>query len=353
MQLPSRYAATGEVINGGCGSITLCSDTHLDRPVAIKSIHGDQDISRLMDELSALMLMRSKHVVQIYDIIHNNGAPVGIVEEYISGDDLMKSAVPQSSLENYLQILWQIAAGISDIHSTGIIHRDIKPNNMMLDSESVLKIFDFGLARNVGPNAETRGFKGTFYFAAPELFSTETVAFSQAIDVYAFGATACYLADKNIPRELGQAPPQPAPANTFTSKPYNIPEELKSLFLSCLSHNPENRPPLSTIRDAIARHLLKDKHQAITVYQNTPKYLNANNRNITLKFGTIGTVEIEYDGFRFFIKSVSGEVSINNRDVAVNEEIPGSCVVALGSNRRHSAERAYITFDISHPEVVL
>ena len=352
IKLPERYQPTGEVDSGGFSGITYCTDVHLDRPVAVKFLKDIKEIKRLMDELSALMLMRSKHVVQVYDIVYDGTEPTGIVEEYISGDDLFNSDKAQSSLNDYLMTIWQIAAGITDIHSAGIIHRDIKPNNMKLDSEGVLKIFDFGLARDVGPEAATEGFKGTLYFAAPELFSAGEVEFTQAIDVYAFGATACYLADKNLPGELGTAPPSPVPADAFSSKPLAIPAEIDALLLSCLHHDPEQRPSMVTVRDIIARYLLKDKHQATVVYNNTPSSLNSAKRNVKLRWGTIGEIEIEYDGLRFYVKNFAGEVFINNDTVTIGDEIPCSCVVTLGAPERKAARRC-ITFDVSHPEVVL
>ncbi|MEH6471009.1 MAG: serine/threonine-protein kinase [Halopseudomonas sp.] len=352
-ELPVRYLPTGKVANGGFGSVSFCTDTNLDRLVAIKSIQDAQELSRLMDEISALMAMRSNHVVQVYDLLFDNDTPTGIIEEFISGMDLLESSEPQASIENYLRTLWQLAAGLSDIHAHGIIHRDIKPNNMKLDDEGVLKIFDFGLSRFADPDAGTVGFKGTFYFAAPELFVDGKVSFTQAVDVYAFGATACYLADKSLPSGFSKSPPDPAPADAFSSKQIGIPDELSSLFLECLAHDPVQRPSMAFVRDSIAKYLLKDKHQALAVFGNAPQYLNKSNKSVTLNLGNIGAAVIAYDGLRFYVQSVSGEVLINNSVVAANDEMPGSCVVALGAATRHYTERAFITFDISHPEVLL
>lgn len=351
--LPDRYKFSGNVASGGMGSVIFCQDTHLDRPVAIKVIYDTTSLNRLVDELSALMLMRSKHVVQIYDIIYDRTTPAGIVVEFVSGEDLISSSSPQSSIDQYLKTLWQIASGISDIHSAGVIHRDIKPNNMMIDHEGVLKIFDFGLARESDVNAETIGFKGTFNFAAPELFTNSKVTFTKAIDVYAFGAVACYLADKIMPAELAETPPTNVPSSLFSSKPLNIPLELSSLLLSCLSVNPAGRPHISKVRNIISQYLLKNKHQAIVVYNKEINYLNETNKKVALKYGSIGDIAIEYDGFRFLVVSANGEVAMNNIPVAAGDEIPGSCVVVFGGKNRPNRDRGFITFDISHPEMVL
>lgn len=158
--LPKRYCQTGSVAKGGFGDVLFCEDIHLQRKVAIKFLQDPADIRRLLDELRALLLMRSKHVVQVLDIIPSSTGVVGIVEEFIDGDDLWNSPLPRTSPDQYLKTLWQIAHGIADIHSADVIHRDIKPNNMKFDAEGIVKIFDFGLARDEGPTAETNGFIG-------------------------------------------------------------------------------------------------------------------------------------------------------------------------------------------------
>jgi serine/threonine-protein kinase len=202
VNLPARYLPNGSSASGGFGSVIYCQDTHLDRPVAIKFIKEDSEKHRLIDELNALMCLRSKHVVQVYDRINGENDTIGIVEEYIEGDDLFISKFPQTSYENYLKTIWQIASGIADIHEVRVIHRDIKPNNMKFDQEGIVKIFDFGLSRDDGAKAVTQGFKGTFGFAAPELIESGLVAFTKAVDTYAFGATAIVLSGTGLPNEL-------------------------------------------------------------------------------------------------------------------------------------------------------
>jgi serine/threonine-protein kinase len=296
--------------------------------------------------------MRSKHVVQVFDVI-NSGSELGIVEEFIDGFDLWETDFPRKSLLNYLKTLWQIASGLADIHEVGIVHRDIKPNNMKLDAEGVVKIYDFGLAREDGPKAKTRGFIGTIGFSAPEQYRVTTAVFSRAVDVYAFGATAYYLATADLPDELKEAPPEPLPAKAFSLLGIGLPEELAVLFTKCLARDPGERPEMSAVRDAIAKYLLRDRHQALVVYNNVPTYLNAQKRSIKIEFGRIGEIEIGYDGLQFQVKSARGEAFINNQAAVPGMEIPGSCVVALGNSSRRSAQRTFVTFDVSNPEVII
>ena len=209
--LPPRYAPSGAPLAGGMGAVQICVDAVLDRRVAIKFVHSATHQRRILDELAALLRMRSKHVVQVYDILRLPGDELGIVQEFIDGQDLFEShSVPTRKVDYYKQ-LWQIASGLADIHSLNVIHRDIKPNNMKTDPEGVIKIFDFGLAREEGSAASTMGFVGTSGFAAPELY-VGSVKFTSAVDTYAFGATALFLGSGGLPPELVAVPPETRPA---------------------------------------------------------------------------------------------------------------------------------------------
>lgn len=256
--LPARYKPLSGPAHGGFGVVVFCEDAHLSRRVAIKFLQDPDEIRRLLDELRALLLMRSKHVVQVYDIIPADGGFVGIVEEFVDGRDLWDSVFPRSSAENYLKTVWQVACGIADIHAAGVIHRDIKPNNMKLDAEGIVKIFDFGLARDEGPKAVTKGFMGTRGFAAPEQYDVGVVAFTKAVDTYAFGATAIFLATGGLPAPLRTVPPSPVPVGTFATLPVTLPTELAALLERCLAEEPAHRPAMATVRDEIARYLLRD-----------------------------------------------------------------------------------------------
>lgn len=359
LHLPERYKELGDSSEGGMGTVIFCNDLVLERTVAIKIINNKSDHRRMLDELAALMQVRSKHVVQVYDFLEINGRGLGIVQEYIDGMDLFESLEgKRQSTNSFYKDLWQIASGISDIHDVGVIHRDIKPNNIKTDPEGVIKIFDFGLARNDGPEACTLGFIGTHGFAAPELYH-HSAEFTSAVDVYAFGATALFLGLGRLPKELVHSYSRVENSDFFSSLSFYIAPALVDVLNQCLHPDPTARPPIAVVRDELARHILYDMHQALVVYKGQAKYLGARQRTITLKLnerGTtnnIGNVMIEYDGLQFKVVKVSGEVFINNAAVATGDELPGSCVVGLGNSQRESFNRAFITFDLSHPEIVL
>lgn len=351
--MPARYSPTGRSSRGGFGEVHFCQDVNLGRPVAVKFIHDSSEKARILDELRALLQMRSKHVVQIYDVVPCDDGSLGLVEEFVDGNDLFSSPFPKASEANLLKTLWQIAAGIADIHGAKVIHRDIKPNNMKLDAEGVVKIYDFGLARDEGVAAKTKGFKGTLGFAAPEILTNNTVAFTRAIDTYAFGVSIFILTGDAIPSCLLELPPKPPKPGFFSSLKVHIPKELADLLERCLATDPQHRPELANIRDELARYLLKDKHQAMVIFNGKHSYLNSKTPTVSLQLPNIGAIKITYDGIHFKVTNVSGETFINNSSANIGDVIPGSCVVAFGSTYRRPSERAFITFDVSNPEVVL
>ena len=99
----------------------VCNDQHLDRLVIVKKLAAGVDSRRILDEIAALQTIRSKHVVQIYDVIRDKkGVVTAIVEEYLPGDDLTAVPVPTSELE-FLRLAYPIAEGIADIHRHSIV----------------------------------------------------------------------------------------------------------------------------------------------------------------------------------------------------------------------------------------
>lgn len=352
--IPPRYVPTGQVLAGGMGEVLICQDTSLEREVAIKFIQDVRDQRRLFDEIAALQKIRSKHVVQIFDVFLNEvDRRIGVVQEYISGNDLVSFAERESiSLNEYLKVLYQIASGISDIHAQGLIHRDIKPNNMKFDQSNIIKIFDFGLARFSGRNDSTLGFAGTYGFAAPELYRSGIVPFTKAVDTYAFGIIAWYLSGIEVPKNLLKQPPNLTNILSFSSLPLEIPEPLVNLLDRTLAEDLNHRPSMSDIRDLLRNYLLRDKHRALLVYRNNTYILEKAKRLVRLDVPNAGSLHVRYDGLNFLIDFVNGAVFVNNQAVQQGQFLPKNCVITLGDPSL-KAKRIFITFDISNPEVVL
>lgn len=352
MKFSNRYEHQGSRSSGGMSTVFFCNDSILERKVAIKVVPEAENIRRIDDEISALLKMRSKHVVQVYDVLRSESGELAIVQEFIDGVDLLDRSSRPDSLPDYLKLLWQIASGLADIHALNVIHRDIKPNNMKIDREGILKIYDFGLSRDEGDDASTLGFVGTPGFAAPELYANK-VKFSSSVDVYAFGATALYLGLDDLPYDLKRRPPRLENSRDyFSAINFVLPDEIKLFLNKCLSQSEEDRPKMSDVRASLAKHLLRDRHRALVGYDGKSGFLDKVNRSVKSSLPGMGEVVIKYDGFLFKADEITGDVYVNNKRLKAGDALPGACVVALGSPDKAN-RRKYITFDLSHPEIVL
>ena len=267
-----------------------------------------------------------------------------MVLEFIDGNDLAYDH--HNSTLDVLKILWQISCGLSDIHSAGIIHRDIKPNNIRKNNNGIVKILDFGLARASGTEAFTHSVIGTLGYMAPELWKVRDISFDQKIDVYAFGVVALDLLGIDKPAELYAQPP--LPVIKIDKLKQTLTQDLYEALVECLNFDKSKRPTMSAIRDLLAKHLLKDRHRALFVLKGKKYEINSTNRSVTITWGSGGSMQIDYDGFDFKVAKFTGNATINNKQVVPNKPFPSCSVITLINDR----SRTFVTFDISRPEVI-
>lgn len=346
--IAKRYEPTGNASWGGMGEVHECNDLHLSRKVMLKRVKRVSDFRRLMDEKKALLLLRSKHVVELLDVVeydYMGDVEKGLILEKIEGTDLQEASF--SADAEYIRVLWQIASGIADIHEAGVIHRDIKPQNIRRDTSGTIKILDFGLAREIGKDDRTRTIIGTPGYMAPELRGDKTIPLTPAIDVYAFAVTALSLLKDDAAQRLAGSAPS-VPTGSLKSV---LPDEATAEILErALSPSPIARPSMAEIRDVLARQLLRDRHRAWIIKDGATYELSAASRNVNLKT-SVGSVQINYDGFKFKVTSVTGEVYINNKRVVPGSEMLSACVITFGSSS--GGVRAFLTFDVARPEALV
>ncbi len=207
--LPERYRPlTATVMPGGFGSVQKVQDTYLGRTVLFKSMQDANNNDQLLNEIQGLCRARSRHVVEIYDVIKSkNGDVQGIIIEYLSGVDYADfHTKAKSDAHLYVKLLYQVGCALRDLHAAGIIHRDLKLENMKSSDSGVLKLFDFGISV-YGVDYRTKMNRGTVVYAAPELYIPHAVI-TTAMDIYALGVCAWALASGIYPRELLERPPQ-------------------------------------------------------------------------------------------------------------------------------------------------
>jgi serine/threonine protein kinase len=352
MLIAGRYEPTGAAAWGGMAEVHRMIDTHLDREIILKRLRNPADARRLVDEKKALLRLRSKHVVQLFDIVqydYKGTQETGLILEFIDGKDLRPRSYEPD--ETYLRVLWQVASGLADIHEAGVIHRDIKPDNIRLDGSGTIKLLDFGLARQAGTDDSTRSIIGTLGYMAPELLSAisgTTIQFSRAVDVYSFGVVAIALLNQDLPSELAGRTPRPLPAGSLARSAPELPADVSSMIERCVALSPQDRPAITEVRDLLGLYLLRDRHRAIMVMGSSKYELSSQSRDVHLRAGTVGSLDIHYDGLRFTVQEVIGETFINATTAIPGQQMPPACVITFGTGRN----RAFLTFDVSNPEVL-
>lgn len=354
-QLPPRYQFQNQVLKGGQGDVYICRDLSLERPVAIKTLHDGSDITALTKEIAGRAKIKSKHVAELYECLFDpRGKPSALVMEYVPGDSLADPAVHPASRDGLMRLLYQVAAGIADIHAAGVIHRDIKPLNMKVDGSAILKIFDLGIANLNADTASTVGGAGTYVFRAPELYKGLPAKVSPAVDVYALGVICWYLLTQDFPDALVEVPPLSS-GKSLPSFSTVDPElgPISSLLDLALSVDASDRPTAADLRDALAAHITHAQRRGVFSSDMGIFELKSIGTITRIEIKPYGTLRVAYaaDG-RFVIRQVEGAVFINNLPATVGIELPDSCVLTFGPVEA-GALRKFVPFDVSQPEIVL
>ncbi|WP_368930478.1 protein kinase domain-containing protein [Achromobacter xylosoxidans] len=353
--LPIRYTQINEeFLAGGFGTVQKVKDTYLDRVVLFKAMQNPEDNDQLLNEIRGLSKARSRHVVEIYDVLRGeNGDIFGIIIEYLGGSDYIDFHLEaRSNPEKYMRILYQISCGLRDLHAAGVIHRDLKLQNMKESESGLLKIFDFGLSTN-DSNYRTGTNRGTRLYSAPE-FYVPNVLITPEMDMYALGICAWTLSTNQYPSELLEAPPQKskrAPSINTVMAGFIHPD-IVGLIDSCLDPRPTYRPTALEFSQTMARHLTRDRHRGLfTEGQKAVYELSESKRHVQITIGTLGSISARYDGLNFSIGYVTGSVFLNNIPIKPGQILHNACVLTFGGPELGSS-RQWVIFSKSQPEVV-
>lgn len=239
-------------LGGGMSSVYEARDTLLDRSVALKLLTSESALdeearARFLREARFASGVESDYVVRVYDFGEMNGH-LFLVSEYLRGSDL-RSVLREGTLKNIperLQILLQIAEGLAAIHRHGIVHRDIKPDNIHIEHNGRVRVMDFGVARSENLNLTRTGVTmGSPYYMAPEQILAERV--DCRTDLYSFGIVAFELLTGHRPiagdtvaalfhKTLYQ------PLDLQPLKNANCPMALIALIAACSAKRIEDRP---------------------------------------------------------------------------------------------------------------
>ncbi|MDZ5459245.1 serine/threonine-protein kinase [Azohydromonas lata] len=351
---PSRYTKTSLPTKAGAhGVIEIWHDKMLDRNVAIKWLNSSEGEEQLLNEWQILATAMSRHVVEIYELIFDHhGTLFGVILEHIDGQRLDEIFGENSKLDQIesIKALYQLASGLSDLHSVPIIHRDVKPENAVIGSNGRLKIVDFGLS-TAAYSIQTARARSTFGYSAPEYY-TKPATVSLKSDVYAFGICCWKLFTGTIPTvgkyNLPDASYFPLPSISTVAR---LPERIVSTVDACLQWQPEKRPGMKTIASVFCAELTKGRHEAFISLPESVTEINASNRRKTIK-SSLGSLQISYDDYSFKIEQVEGEVFINNITATIGASLSEGCLIMFGNPSR-GRDRGFAPFRKFTPEVVI
>ncbi|MCW6652621.1 Stk1 family PASTA domain-containing Ser/Thr kinase [Aerococcaceae bacterium NML210727] len=251
-KLSGRYELTGTIGQGGMANVFLARDLILDREVAVKVLRFDfkdnpDAVRRFRREAVSASQLLHHNIVEIYDVEEKEGQQY-IVMEYVQGTDL-KTFIRQHaplSLELVVSIMSQILAAIEIAHRNKIIHRDIKPQNILITANNEVKITDFGIAIALSDTSitQTNTLLGSVHYLSPEQARGSNA--TPRTDIYALGVVLYELITGTVPYD-GESAVSVALKHFQEEFPRikdtleYVPQSLENVVLRATAKNPEHR----------------------------------------------------------------------------------------------------------------
>jgi len=251
--LDGRYAVTARIAHGGMATVYLAMDTRLDRQVALKVMHAelardDDFVRRFIGEAKSVARLSHQNVVAVYDQ-GADGPMLYLAMEYVPGRTLKEMLRDNGWLPPAvaLEIMTGVLGGLAAAHASGIVHRDVKPENVLLTADGRVKVADFGLARALTATGHTRTglLIGTVAYVPPEQVTGDSTG--PRGDVYSAGVMLFQMLTGRLPF-TGDTPLSvayqhvnadvPAPS-TLTP---GLPGAVDDLVLAATSRDPARRP---------------------------------------------------------------------------------------------------------------
>ncbi|UCE41088.1 MAG: protein kinase [Candidatus Aminicenantes bacterium] len=247
-----KYHIIEELGKGGMGRVYKAMDTEVNEKVAIKLLKSEistdeKTIERFRNELKFARKIRHKNVCQMYDL-NKEKDTYYITMEYVSGEDL-KSLIRKMGclgVDKAVSIAKQVCEGLEEAHKLSVVHRDLKPQNIMIDAGGNARIMDFGIARSLSEISITGAgvMIGTPEYMSPE--QVEGKEIDQRSDIYSLGVILYEMVTGRVPFEgdtaftigikhKSEIPKDPRELNR------QVPEDLCRLILKCLEKDKENR----------------------------------------------------------------------------------------------------------------
>jgi tRNA A-37 threonylcarbamoyl transferase component Bud32 len=250
----SGYEVEAVLGLGGMGVVYKARQLRLNRPVALKMLlagayAGPGERERFRREAEAVAGLRHPNVVQVYDVGDADGRPFFTMELMEGGSLAQQLAGTPQPARQAAALLAKVAGAVEAAHQSGVVHRDLKPGNVLLAADGTPKVSDFGLARRLdteGGLTRTGAALGTPSYMAPEQARGDKGAVGPAADVYALGTVLYELltgrppfrAETEAETVLQVLSQEPVPPSRLNAK---VPRDLETICLKCLRKEPRKR----------------------------------------------------------------------------------------------------------------
>ena len=271
-KINDRYEIVKSIGEGGMANVYLANDTILDRKVAVKVLRGDLSsddrfIRRFQREALSVSNLSHPNIVEVYDVGEEDGQYY-IVMEFIDGKTLKQLLKKRGSLTltEVIDIMTQLTDGIAHAHESYIIHRDIKPQNIMIEDDGKIKITDFGIAMalNATQLTQTNSVMGSIYYLPPEQASGKTATVKS--DIYSLGILMYELLTGTVPfrgdnaveiaiKHMNDKIPSIRKQNPA------IPQSVENILLKAAAKNPRNRYDSAREMHDDLVHCLDEEHK--------------------------------------------------------------------------------------------
>ena len=255
--IDQRYVRREQIGRGGMSRVWLGHDTLLDRPVALKELGhapgvAEPDTERAEREAQLTATVRHPNVVVVYDVVEQD-ARLWLVMEHVDGDTLGRLCAGDGlPTARVAQLLAPVADALATAHAHDVVHRDVKPSNILVSTGAVAKLGDFGVARRSDDAVLTRTglISGSPGYVAPEVALGRPA--NAASDVWAFGATLYQACTGRTAFDITDDPIQSL-ENIVRNAPPCLPDAhpLAKLVAETMSREPEDRPTMRIVADEL------------------------------------------------------------------------------------------------------
>ena len=270
-KINDRYEIIKNIGEGGMANVYLAQDTILDRKVAVKVLRGDLSnddkfIRRFEREALSVSNLSHPNIVEVYDVGVEEGNHY-IVMEYIDGKTLKQLLKKRESLTltEVVDIMTQLTDGIAHAHDSYIIHRDIKPQNIMIEDDGRIKITDFGIAMalNATQLTQTNSVLGSVHYLPPEQASGKSATIKS--DIYAMGILMYELITGSVPFKGDNAVEialkhMKDKIPSVRKQDPSIPQSVENIILKAAAKNPRNRYDSAKEMHEDLVHCLEEEH---------------------------------------------------------------------------------------------